>query len=165
MHVDEHYRHREQRTYPYMPPIITCSVALERDGNLLLIQEATPIIYGKWNQPAGHLESGESLFDCAIREACEESGYHVELTGLQAIYTDISASRQRLNFCFCARPLGDPGPIDQTEILSTRWFTPDELKQLPDDQLRHVLARQRIDDWLAGKRTPLDILTPITWGI
>jgi ADP-ribose pyrophosphatase YjhB (NUDIX family) len=95
-----------------MPPIITCSVALEQDGHLMLVQEATPAIYGKWNQPAGHLEPGESLFDCAMREAQEESGYRVELTGLQAIYIDISASRQRLNFCFCARPLGHPGPVD-----------------------------------------------------
>lgn len=146
-----------------MPPIITCSVALERDGKLILVQEAAPAIYGKWNQPAGHLEPGESLFDCAIREAREESGYRVELTGLQAIYTDIRTSRQHLNFCFCARPAGDPESVDRTEILSTRWFTPDELKQLPDDQLRHVLARRRIDDWLAGKKTPLDILTPIAW--
>ena len=146
-----------------MPPILTCSVTLELNGNLLLVQEATFSIYGKWNQPAGHLEPGESLFECAIREAREESGYRVELTGLQAIYTDINASRQRLNFCFRARPLGDPGAVDPTEILSTRWFTPEELKELPDDHLRHVLARQRIDDWLAGKSMPLDILTPMTW--
>jgi ADP-ribose pyrophosphatase YjhB (NUDIX family) len=146
-----------------MPPIITCAVTLEQDGNLLLVQEATPAIYGKWNQPAGHLEPGESLFDCAIREAREESGYRVELTGLQAIYSNVTADGQRLNFCFRARPCGDPAPVDQVEILSTRWFTPAALRQLPDAQLRHVLARQRIDDWLAGKCSPLDILRPISW--
>ncbi len=91
---------------------ITCSVALEQNGQLLLVQEAAPEIYGKWNQPAGHLEPGETLFVCAMREAREESGYVVELTALQAIYTYAGEHEQRVNFCFRARPCGEPGQAD-----------------------------------------------------
>ena len=139
---------------------VTCSVMLEQDGMLLLVQEASPGIYGKWNQPAGHLDPGETLLDCAVREAREESGYIVRLTALQAIYNETTAERQRINFCFRATPCGEPGDVDPTEILSTRWFSRDELQQLPNDQLRHHIAKQRIADWLAGKSAPLDLITP-----
>jgi 8-oxo-dGTP pyrophosphatase MutT (NUDIX family) len=141
---------------------ITCSVMLEQDDHLLLVQEAAPEIYGKWNQPAGHLDPGETLLACAVREAREESGYVVELTALQAIYNETTAVRQRINFCFRAKPCGEAGPVDPAEILSTRWFHKDELRQLPDDQLRHHIAKQRIADWLAGKRSPLELIAPWT---
>lgn len=133
---------------------------LEQDGKLLLVQEAAPEIYGKWNQPSGHWDPGETLFDCAMREAREESGYRVELTGLQAIYTYAGEDQQRVNFCFTARPLEAPGSLDPVEILTTRWLTKSELQDLADDQLRHSLARQRITDWLAGKRVPMHLITP-----
>jgi ADP-ribose pyrophosphatase YjhB (NUDIX family) len=133
---------------------------LEQDDKLLLVQEATPAIYGKWNQPAVHLDPGETLLACAIREAREESGYVVQLTALQAIYNETTAERQRINFCFRATPTGEAGPVDPAEILSTRWFSRSELQQLPDDQLRHHIAKQRIADWLAGTYAPLALIAP-----
>ena len=142
---------------------VTCAIVLEQNDKILLVQEATPEIYGKWNQPAGHLEAGETLFECAIRECREESGYAIELSGLQAIYTEVTDQFHRFNFCFRARPLGEPGLVDPSEILSTRWFTKAELQQLPDDNLRHNLAKQRIADWLAGKVMPLDTIAPMRW--
>jgi 8-oxo-dGTP pyrophosphatase MutT (NUDIX family) len=142
---------------------VTCAVVLEQNDHLLLVQESAAEIYGKWNQPSGHWEPGETLLHCAVREAREESGYPVELTGLQAIYTTADAHRQRVNFCFRARPCGDPGPIDPAEILAIRWFSKDELRQLPDAQLRHPLAKLRIEDWLAGKSAPMQVIRP--WGL
>ena len=139
---------------------VTCSVMLERDDHLLLVQEAAPAIYGKWNQPAGHLDPGETLFECAVREAREESGYVVELTALQAIYNETTPDRQRINFCFRAKPCGEAGPVDPSEILSTRWFHKDELQHVPAAQLRHQIAAQRIADWLAGKTAPLALIAP-----
>jgi 8-oxo-dGTP pyrophosphatase MutT (NUDIX family) len=135
---------------------------LEQDDHLLLVQEAAPAIYGKWNQPAGHLDPGETLLACAVREAREESGYVVELTSLQAIYNETTAERQRINFCFRAKPCGEAGPVDPAEILSTRWFRKDELRQLPDNHLRHHIAKQRIADWLAEKSVPLELIVPWT---
>jgi 8-oxo-dGTP pyrophosphatase MutT (NUDIX family) len=135
---------------------------LEQDDKLLLVQEAAPDIYGKWNQPAGHLDPGETLLACAVREAREESGYVVELTALQAIYNETTAERQRINFCFRASPCGEADSVDPAEILSTRWFSRDELQRLPDDQLRHHIARQRMADWLTGKCAPLELIAPWT---
>jgi ADP-ribose pyrophosphatase YjhB (NUDIX family) len=149
-----------------MPKAITCAIILEQNGKLLLVQEADPEFYGQWNQPAGHLDPGETIIECALREAREESGYEVEITGLQAIY-DYAITRDGehyhiISFCFRATPRGEPGPIMEDEILATRWFTKEELKQLPDDQLRHSLTKRRIEDWLAGQCGPLDLIIP--WG-
>lgn len=134
---------------------ITCSVMLEQDGNLLLVQEADPAFYGKWNQPAGHLDPGETVFECALRETKEETGYEAQLTALQAIYFSIVGEQQTMNFCFRAQPLGPPGAFDHEEILATRWFSPQELRQMPRHHLRHRLTERRIEDWLRGLSSPL----------
>jgi ADP-ribose pyrophosphatase YjhB (NUDIX family) len=144
-----------------MAIIITCAVSLEQDEKLLLVQEADREYYGKWNQPAGHLEPGETVLACARREAQEESGYAVELTGLQATYIYPMDGRLIVNFCFRAAPRGEPGLYAQGEILATRWFTKEQLRQLPDHQLRHWLTKRRIEDWLAGKSGPLDLVMPL----
>lgn len=142
----------QSRSAPFR---VTCSVMLEQDGNLLLVQEADPAFYGKWNQPAGHLDVGETLFECALRETKEETGYEAQLTALQAIYFAIVGEQQTVNFCFRAQPLGPPGAFDQEEILATRWFSPHELRQIPRHHLRHHLTERRIADWLRGLCSPL----------
>ncbi len=81
---------------------------------------------------------------------------------MQAIYTSVDGDDQRINFCFRARPCGEQGDVDPEEVLSTRWFTKDELRQLPDTDLRHNLAKLRIEDWLAGKSMPLDLIVSLT---
>jgi ADP-ribose pyrophosphatase YjhB (NUDIX family) len=138
---------------------VTCSLVIEQDGRLLLVQEADPDIYGLWNQPAGHLEPGETFEQCALREAREETGYDVELTGLQAIYYDAAAEDSDLNICFRARPLGDgPRYPLEPDVLAARWYSREELQQFPREKLRHVRALLRLEDWLAGKAFPLEII-------
>jgi hypothetical protein len=47
--------------------------------------------------------------------------------------------------------------------MATRWFSKDELQQFPEAQLRHTLAKLRLEDWLAGKSAPMEVITP--WGL
>jgi 8-oxo-dGTP pyrophosphatase MutT (NUDIX family) len=35
------------------------------------------MVGGGWFLPAGHFEDGETISECAIREAREETGFHV----------------------------------------------------------------------------------------
>ena len=58
---------------------------VEKDGKVLLVQEAKERCYGKWNIPAGGLEINESLVEGAIREIKEETGCDVEITGLLSL--------------------------------------------------------------------------------
>ncbi len=139
---------------------VTCSLVIERDGRLLLVQEADPDIYGLWNQPAGHVEPGETLEQCALREAREETGYDVELTGVQGVYYDVAAGDADINVCFRARPVSEgPRYPLESDILTARWFTREELLALPHEHLRHARARHRLADWLAGKSFPLEVIS------
>lgn len=138
---------------------VTCSLVIEQAARLLLVQEADPDIYGLWNQPAGHMEPGETFEQCALREAREETGYDVELVGLQGMYYDIVAGDEDINVCFRARPIGEPRYPLEPDVLGARWFSRDELIAFPREQLRHARALRRLEDWLAGKAFPLDVLT------
>jgi 8-oxo-dGTP pyrophosphatase MutT (NUDIX family) len=131
---------------------------LERDGKLLLVQEGDAESYGKWNQPAGHLDPGETVFECALRETKEESGYDAELIALQAVYFFAIGGEHIVNVCFRAQPVGEPDAFVPGEILATRWFSREELAHLPQDQLRHRLTERRIRDWLRGVSNPLETI-------
>jgi len=61
------------------------SVYVIKDGKLLMVQENQPHCRGKWNLPAGHLDQNENMFDAAIREAKEETGLDVKLTGFLGV--------------------------------------------------------------------------------
>ncbi len=137
---------------------VTCSLVIEQAGKLLLVQEADPDIYGLWNQPAGHVEPGETFAQCALREAREETGYDVELTGIQGIYYDVAAGEEDLNICFRARPIGVASYPLADDVLGTRWISREEALAFPREQFRHQRALRRLEDWLAGKSFPLEVV-------
>jgi len=67
-------------------PHVTVACVIEKDGKYLMVEERDKFSGDLvFNQPAGHLEDGESIADAALRETLEETGWHVELTGLLAI--------------------------------------------------------------------------------
>lgn len=100
------------------------------DGDkFLLVEEGKPGREGLFNLPGGHVEPHETLFAAAIREAKEETGYDIELTGLvgiyQAIYPNLNVSGPVLG----AKVVGGKAtPTPQHPSL--RWVTADELAQL-----------------------------------
>lgn len=132
---------------------------IERDGRFLCVEEE---IGGRrvFNQPAGHLDPGESLVDAAVRETLEETAWHVRIDELLGVYladTEI-AGKSFLRFCFTATALRhEPGrPLD-TEIVRTHWLSAAALRER-ESQLRSPLVLQAIDAWHNGARYPLDLL-------
>ena len=67
-------------------PHVTVATVIEQDGKYLLVEERDKTS-GKmvFNQPAGHLEAGESLTTAALRETLEETGWEIELLGVLGI--------------------------------------------------------------------------------
>lgn len=140
-------------------PNVTVAAVIERDGRFLLVEEETDEGI-RFNQPAGHLDEGESLLAACAREAVEETAWSFAPTALVGIYQwprpqgDITY----LRFAF-AGTLGthDPQRTLDAGILRAVWLTPDEIRA-SCARHRSPLVLQCVEDWLTGCRYPLDLI-------
>ena len=140
-------------------PNVTVAAVVQRDGKFLLVEEETETGLA-FNQPAGHLEEGESLVDAVVREALEETAYHFKPTHLVGIYNWKHPAKEvtYLRFAFAGELRGWEADRKLDEgIVGARWLTLDEVKAT---QARHrsPLILRCIEDHLAGKCYPLDLL-------
>jgi len=140
-------------------PSVTVAAIVERDGRFLLVEEHTN--RGQlFNQPAGHLDPGESLTHAVARETLEETACAFEPTGLLGVYQYPSRADDvtYIRFAFTGTISGPEAgrPLD-TGIIRAVWLTPQEIRR---DAARHrsPLVMRCIDDYLAGRRFPLDVL-------
>ena len=109
---------------------ITAGTVIKQDNKFLLIQEKQKKYYGKWNLPAGKVEIGDSIKQTAVREAKEESGFEVEIIReIDIFYQDGDES---VKHAFEAKIVGGKLKTPEDEILSAKWFTYEEIKQLSD---------------------------------
>ncbi|WP_299807008.1 NUDIX hydrolase [uncultured Shewanella sp.] len=139
-------------------PNTTVACVIEAQGKYLLVEE---LIEGEtqYNQPAGHIETNESIINACIREVKEETGLIIEPQGLVGIY-QFSASEALafIRYTFYLKldkPLASQ-PEDPV-IQSLKWLSLDEIDAL-SCQLRSPLVLKSIADYLAGNRYPLGIL-------
>lgn len=146
----------------WKPSVTVAAIVQREDGKFLLIEEETSDGV-RINQPAGHLDPFESLEQAVIRETLEEAAYDFTPTALVGMYMSRYTSRRTgeevtyLRFTFC----GTPGqqhdhPLDEG-ILRVMWLTRDELAAC-QDQHRSPLVLQCVDEYLAGRRAPLELL-------
>jgi len=144
-------------------PGVTVAAIIERGGCYLLVEEHTPEGL-RLNNPAGHLEQGESPLQAVCREALEETACRFEPEALVGVY--LSRFRRPatgedvtyLRLAFAGR-VGEPLPghaLDEG-IVRTLWLTPDEIRA---SKARHrsPLVQKCIEDHLAGRRFPLDLV-------
>ena len=87
-------------------PHVTVATVVEKDGRFLFVEEHSEgFVHTVFNQPAGHIECGETIIEAAIRETLEETGHHVEIDHLLGIYTytpPMFPDRTYYRFCFLA---------------------------------------------------------------
>ncbi len=151
-------------------PNVTVAAIIERDGRFLLVEEhdGGELLL---NNPAGHLDAGESLADACAREALEETAHRFTPTHLVGVYM---TRRQRaaspdapgagtddityLRFAFCGT-LGErePGRALDTPIARMLWLTPAEIRAARARHRSPLLLRC-MEDYLAGQRFPLTLL-------
>jgi 8-oxo-dGTP pyrophosphatase MutT (NUDIX family) len=146
---------------PALPRITVATVV--PDGDRFLYVEELVAGERVVNQPAGHLEPGETLVEAAIRETLEETGWHVDITGLIAVYhwPDPPDRKPVLRFTFAGQARAhDPGrPLDNG-ILRALWLRRDELLACTH-RLRSPLVERSLDDYLNGQHAPLSLLSSI----
>src|SRR5688500_5504855 len=117
-----------QKSNPQMDHAIVDVLIVDGD-KFLLVQEGKPGRNGRFNLPGGHVEANEELFEAAVREAKEETGYDVKLTGVVWIYQAIYAHINVSGPVFSAKIIGgSASPSAQHPVI--KWVTRDELHQL-----------------------------------
>ena len=146
-------------------PSVTVATVIERDGQFLLIEEHTPEGL-RLNNPAGHLDPGESPQAGCVREALEETARHFAPTALVGIYLSRFQRPARpehaaqdityLRFAFCGT-VGDEiaGRVLDTGIVRSLWMHPDEVRASADRH-RSPLVLRCMEDYLLGQRFALD---------
>jgi len=140
-------------------PHTTVAAMVERDGKFLLVKE---MVKGEivFNQPAGHLNPGESLIEAVVRETLEETQYEFTPTGLQGIYRlvpDKNSNTTYIRYLFRGN-IGKNfnGRLDDG-IISAEWMGYEEIQSCRE-QHRSPLVLQCIEDYLHKQPYPLDII-------
>jgi 8-oxo-dGTP pyrophosphatase MutT (NUDIX family) len=141
-------------------PNVTVAAVVERDGRYLLVEERAADGRLVLNNPAGHLDAGETLLQAVVREVLEETACVFTPTHLQGIHLAPSGSGgvTYLRFAFggsVGEPL--PGRALDDGIVRTLWLTRDEIAA-QRERHRSALLMRCIDDHRAGRRYPLDVL-------
>jgi len=153
-------------------PNVTVAAVIERDfegvRKFLLVEEQTRDGL-KLNNPAGHLDPGESPQEACVRETLEETAFHFTPTALVGVYfsrferatpgqaepLDVTY----LRFSFCGE-LGahEPDRTLDEGIVRTVWLTADEIRACADMH-RSPLVLASLEDYLAGRRYPLALIS------
>lgn len=140
-------------------PDVTVAAICEQNGKFLIVEERSKstqkIVF---NQPAGHLDEGESIIDGVKRETLEETCSHFTpeyLVGLYRLQAENGKTYIRYTF------FGQASALDATQerdpdIIRTHWLT---LEQLTiNSSLRSPIVLRCINDYIAGEKYPLSVL-------
>lgn len=141
---------------PAWYPHLTVAAVIERDGKFLCVEEH-PRHNNVINQPAGHVEKDEAIQHAIRREVLEETGFLFcpeTIVGLYYFTGTNGVSYLRICFTGIIEAQQHPGPIDP-QITDMHWLGLDELKT---QNLRSPLVLNCINDYLAGRRYPLNLI-------
>jgi 8-oxo-dGTP pyrophosphatase MutT (NUDIX family) len=140
-----------------LAPEITVAAVVERERRFLLVEEriAGALVL---NQPAGHVEHGETLLEAVIRETLEETAFDFTPAALIGAYlwTNPANGRTTLRFAFSGRvSRHHAGRALDQGIVGTHWLGREQMLAR-ESRLRSPLVLRCLDDYLAGRRLPLD---------
>lgn len=143
---------------PWLPHV-TVGAIVEREGRFLLVEE---MVDGKLvlNQPAGHLEQGETLLEAVQRETLEETAWHFEPQVLVGVYcwTHPTKGITYLRFAFNGAVTKKNGAQPkEANIRQVTWMSEAQIRE-NKERLRSPQVLAGIEDYLAGQRFPLDCL-------
>lgn len=143
-------------------PNVTVAAIIESAERFLLVEEGDPT-ESVFNQPAGHLEEGESLIDAVVREVLEETGYRFTPRALVGTYLwkVPTSGRTYLRFTISGSVPDQPETLDlDPDIIATHWMSHDQMLT-HRNRLRSPLVLESLDDYLAGRLHSLDLLRAI----
>ncbi len=139
--------------------LVVCGIVVKnsKNGKYLLVQEAKPQCYGKWNFPAGWLDPGENIVEAAKREVKEETGIEInKLDGFIGIFQDIKKVKKKtvIKFAFAAHTDKQTMKFPDDKLLDVQWFSFREVKN-KDLRTKDILLI--IEKFEKAKIYPLDL--------
>lgn len=147
----------KQRWHPH----VTVATIIKQDDKYLMVEEHCQQNGSVINQPAGHIDAGESIVDAAIRETLEETCWLVAIDYLVGIYQwsipqPNPEAKTYLRFTFSGRTIQNQNDqvTRDVDIINTHWLTSSEIKN--DFVVRSPLVMQSILDYEANKQFPLN---------
>jgi 8-oxo-dGTP pyrophosphatase MutT (NUDIX family) len=146
-------------------PDITVAAVTETAGRFLVVEERINrrLVF---NQPAGHVEQGETLLKAVVREVREETAWGFQPQALLGVYLwrNPVSGRSTMRFAFTGTVTDHDAaqPLDRG-IVCTHWLSREDLRQR-EPRLRSPLVLRCIEDYLGGARLPLDRVTGLDLG-
>ena len=140
---------------------LTVAAVIARDNQFLMVREndnGLEVI----NQPAGHVEPGETLQQAALREVLEETGWQVRLTGLLGLthYRSPHNGKTYYRVSFVAEPIAlEDGAVLDSDILAAEWLTLEQLEG--SSQLRSPMVLSDITKYLKNNIYPIEFIENI----
>jgi 8-oxo-dGTP pyrophosphatase MutT (NUDIX family) len=144
----------------WRPDLTVAAIVQRDDGRFLIVEEriGDAIVF---NQPAGHVEDGESIVTAVVRETLEETAWQMEPRHLVGLYLwrnpDNGRSTLRVAISGEVRTHEPARRLDHG-ILAVHWMSREAL-MAQSTRLRSPMVLRCIDDYLAGRRFGLDALT------
>jgi len=135
-------------------PDVTVAAVTENAGRFLVVEERINrrLVF---NQPAGHVERGETLLEAVVRETREETAWRFEPRSFIGVYLwrNPASGRRVLRFAF-AGTVSDHDPAQRLDrgIVRTHWLDRVELERR-HAQLRSPLVLRCVNDYLAGEQS------------
>lgn len=148
-----------QSTIEEWKPHLTVATIVHRNGRFLMVEELADGQH-VLNQPAGHLEDGETLPTAAARETLEETGWTVEPQTVTGVYhwRQPESGETFVRICFGARCVShDAARRLDDGILQALWLTRAELAA-SHARHRSPMVMRCLDDFMAGHRYPIELL-------
>ena len=122
---------------------VGANVAVIHNNRVLLTKRND---FGVWCLPGGHVDSGETIAQAAVREVFEETGLKIRLDRLVGIYSIPDAKAWvNLMISFAGTAVGGVLQAQEDEVLEMAYFCVDEI---PENLLWG--HRQRIIDAFNG---------------
>jgi len=143
-------------------PDITVAAVTETDGRFLVVEERINrrLVF---NQPAGHVERGETLLTAVVREVREETAWGFQPLALIGVYLwrNPASGRSTMRFAFTGKVMDHDAaqPLDRG-IVGTHWLSREDLRER-EQRLRSPLVLRCIEDYLGGTRLPLETVAKL----
>lgn len=153
-------------SHQWARPSVTVACVIEHDGRFLMVEEDRGTGQTLFNQPAGHVESGEGPLEALHREVEEETAWTITVTGYLGLYVfHADDGRTFHTHGFTAVPKAPLATPLDADILAAHWLEMPHIQALDQQQrLRSPLVIKRIEDARAGIGFTLDVIHPTIRG-